>query len=302
MSILVVGSIAYDTVETPRERRERIPGGSATFFCHAAHFFGPTRLVGVVGDDFLPEHLDMLRGLDVDLEGLKIAPGKTFAWGGRYEQQMNIRTTLFTELGVFADFAPELPPAYRASEYVFLANIHPDLQHRVLDQVEKPKFVAADSMNLWIDIARDSLVRLLPRLDMLVINDEEAAMLTGEAHLPRALRALLTMGPRRIIVKRGEYGVIMAGPEGFFIAPAWPVDDVADPTGAGDSFAGGFMGSLAAAGSLDDAALRRAIAYGSAVGSFAVEKFSYDRFLTLTRAEIDDRVWRFRELSRFELA
>jgi sugar/nucleoside kinase (ribokinase family) len=215
---------------------------------------------------------------------------------------MNIRTTLFTELGVFADFAPELPPAYRASQYVFLANIHPDLQHRVLDQVTKPKFVAADSMNLWIDIARDSLVRLLPRLDMLVINDEEAAMLTGESHLPRALRALLGMGPRRIIVKRGEYGVIMAGPEGFFIAPAWPVDDVADPTGAGDSFAGGFMGYLAAADSLDDATLRRAIAYGSAVGSFAVEKFSFDRFLSLTRAEIDERVRRFRELSRFELA
>ncbi|MCG8509918.1 MAG: PfkB family carbohydrate kinase, partial [Rhodospirillales bacterium] len=227
--------------------------------------------------------------------------GKTFAWGCRYEDDMNVRTTLFTDLNVFADFNPELPENYKNTEYVFLANIHPDLQHRVLDQVESPKIIAADSMNLWIDTALESLKSLMKRIDILIINDDEARMLTSERHLPKAADTLLGMGPKRLIIKRGEYGVAMFSKEGTFIAPAFPVKNAYDPTGAGDSFAGGFMGYLAKHDSVDESAMRRAVVHGSSVASFAVEEFGFDRLSRLKKEEIYTRVGQFKELTHFDI-
>jgi sugar/nucleoside kinase (ribokinase family) len=299
LSLLVVGSIAYDDIESPHGKRTRIPGGSATYFCHAARFFTQTRLVGVVGEDY--EHFDLLKSLNADLEGVKVAPGKTFHYGCRYEEDMNIRTTLFTHLGVFEEFQPELPTAYRSSNVVFLANIHPDLQNSVLDQVDGPDFVAADSMNLWIDIALDSLKRLLGRINMLIINDEESALLTGERHVPKAARLILDMGPDRVIIKRGEYGSAMFSDEGMFFAPAYPVVNAVDPTGAGDSFAGGVMGYLAGRSQYDESTIRSSIIHGSAIGGFAVEGFGFDRLKHLTIDEIDDRVQEFTQFTSIEI-
>lgn len=299
MSILVVGSVVYDDIETPAARRERLLGGSATYFSYAAGFFVPVRLVAVVGRDFEEEHIELLRSRGVDLAGLEIVEGKTMAWGGRYEDDMNIRTTLFTDLNVFADFHPVLPEPYRDSELVFLANIHPDLQHEVLDQVNSPSLVACDTMNLWIETAYDSLERLMRRIDVLVINDEEARMITTERHLPRAARRLLEMGPKRLVIKRGEYGVVMFSADGVFAAPAYPLEEVFDPTGAGDTFAGGFMGSLANEKQLDEAAMRRAVIYGSAIASFSVEDFSLNRLVRLDQEELAARVRSFHDLSYF---
>jgi sugar/nucleoside kinase (ribokinase family) len=299
MSILVVGSVAFDDVETPSARRERLLGGSATYFAYAAAHFAPTRLVAVVGSDFGDEQIALLRERGVDLEGLEVAPGKTFAYGCHYEDDMNVRVTHFTDLNVFADFHPKLPPSYRDSELVFLANIHPDLQHEVLDQVSGPRLVACDTMNLWIETAYDSLERLLRRIGVLVINDEEARMLTGEHNLPRAAARLRAMGPDRLVIKRGEYGVVMFSSDGVFAAPAYPLEQVFDPTGAGDTFAGGFIGSLARSGKLDEDAMRRAVIHGSAMASFAVEDFSLDRLVRLTPAELRERVRGFRDLSCF---
>ena len=300
MSILVVGSVAYDDVATAAAERKRLLGGSATYFAYTAAHFAPTRLVAVVGRDFEEGHVALLRERGVDLEGLEVAEGKSFAYGCRYEDDMNVRVTHFTNLNVFADFHPKLPMSYRDSELVFLANIHPDLQHEVLDQVAGPRLVACDTMNLWIETARESLERLLGRIDVLVINDEEARMLTGERNLPRAGRRLLEMGPTRLVIKRGEYGVVMFSGEGVFTAPAYPLEEVFDPTGAGDTFAGGFMGSLAKSGALDEVAMRRAVIYGSAMASFAVEDFSLDRLVRLTDEELRERVRGFRDLSYFE--
>lgn len=301
MSILVVGSIAYDNVETPTEKRERVPGGSATYFCHAASFLSSTRLVGVVGEDFEQEHIDMLKKLNVDLEGLQIKEGKTFAYGCRYEEDMNVRTTLFTDLNVFETFSPELPESYKDSEIVFLANIHPDLQHHVLDQVKNPKLVAADSMNLWIDIALDSLKKLLARIDIFIINDEEARMLTGEKNLTIAAAKILAMGPKRVIIKRGEYGVAMFSEDNIFIAPAYPLDNFNDPTGAGDCFAGGFMSYLEKHRNYDESSLRKAIIYGSALGSFAVEEFGFDRLEKLDLEQVEERFREFKSMTHFDL-
>jgi sugar/nucleoside kinase (ribokinase family) len=301
MSILVVGSIAYDDVETPEEKRSGVLGGSATYFCHAASFFSPSKLVGVVGTDFKQEHIDMLKGLNVDLEGMQIKDGKTFAYGCRYEEDMNVRTTLFTDLNVFETFEPTIPESWKDSEIVFLANIHPDLQHHVLDQVTGPKLVAADSMNLWIDIAVESLKRLITRIDLLVINDEEAKMLTGQRHLPKAAADILAMGPKQVVIKRGEYGVTMFSKDSVFMAPAYPVADAVDPTGAGDCFAGGMMGYLAKYGDFSEASMRRAIIHGSSVAGYAVEGFGFDRLLTLTMDEIVERVHGFKELTKFDI-
>ena len=300
MSILVVGSVAYDDVATAAAERKRLLGGSATYFAYTAAHFAPTRLVAVVGRDFEEVHVALLRERGVDLEGLEVAEGKSFAYGCRYEDDMNVRVTHFTNLNVFADFHPKLPMSYRDSELVFLANIHPDLQHEVLDQVAGPRLVACDTMNLWIETARESLERLLGRIDVLVINDEEARMLTGERNLPRAGRRLLEMGPTRLVIKRGEYGVVMFSGEGVFAAPAYPLEEVFDPTGAGDTFAGGFIGSLAKSGALDEVAMRRAVIYGSAMASFAVEDFSLDRLVRLSDEELRERVRGFRDLSYFE--
>lgn len=306
MSILVVGSVAYDTVETPFGKAARVLGGSASFFAVAASFFVPVNLVGVVGEDFGEEQLEAFRGRDIDLEGLERVAGKTFHWGGKYSFDLNARETIFTDLNVFETFKPKIPARYRRSEHVFLGNIDPVLQRDVLDQVERPRLVACDTMNFWISGQPEELRRTLSRVDILLINDAEARQLSGEWNMVKAARAIRAMGPRVLVVKKGEHGVLMFTEGGSFAAPAYPLEEVFDPTGAGDTFAGGFVGYLAAqdrggaGGPEDGAALRRAVIMGSTLASFCVEAFSLDRLLRLTRAEIDARFQLFKELTHFE--
>ena len=308
MSILVVGSVAYDTVETPFGRAERVLGGSASFFSVAASFFTPVNLVAVVGEDFGEKEMSAFRGRDVDLEGLERTAGETFHWAGKYSYDLNARETLFTHLNVFEHFRPRLPASYRGSDHVFLGNIHPGLQREVLDQVPQPKLVVCDTMNYWISRTPAELKETLRRVDVLLINDAEARELSGEWNMVRAARAIRALGPAVLVVKKGEHGVLMFGEEGSFAAPAYPLEEVFDPTGAGDTFAGGFMGYLAAAhgergvqrGKVDDHVLRRAVIMGSTLASFCVEAFSLDRLVRLTRAEIDDRFRLFKRLTHFE--
>jgi len=300
MSLVVVGSVALDSLETPFGRREEVLGGSASFFSTAASFFGPARVVAVVGEDFPEEHLAFLRSRGTDLEGLVRRPGRTFRWKGRYQSDLNVAHTLDTQLNVFAEFSPELPESYRDSEYVFLGNIDPELQRRVLDQVRSPRFVGLDTMNYWITGQRESLLRTLQRVDMVFVNDAEARQLAGEHNVVRAAGAILSMGPRAVVVKRGEYGALFFSEGQVFASSAVPLATVFDPTGAGDSFAGGFMGYLAASRRQDHAALRRAVVVGSVLASFAVEQFSLDRFRTLTAAEIRARYAEVRRLAQFD--
>jgi len=301
MSILVVGSVALDTVETPFGRADDALGGSATFFSAAASLFGPVQLVGVVGDDYPLQALSFLAERGVDLAGLEQAKGESFRWSGVYSFDLNSRETLETRLGVFADFEPKIPEGFRDAEWVFLGNIDPELQLGVLDQVHRPKFVACDTMNLWIDIKRDRLLELLKRVDLLLVNDAEARQLSGDFNLSRAARWIMDRGPRYLIIKKGEHGAILFTPHSVFFAPGFPLEEVFDPTGAGDAFAGGFMGHLAQCGRVDDGDLRRAVIYGSVLGSYAVERFSVERFKDLTADEIEDRVRAFREMTVFEL-
>ena len=301
MSILVVGSVALDTVETPFGRADDALGGSATFFSAAASLFGPVQLVGVVGDDYPVDALGFLSERGVDLSGLEQARGESFRWSGVYSFDLNSRETLETRLGVFADFEPKIPEGFRDAEWVFLGNIDPELQLGVLDQVHRPKFVACDTMNLWIDIKRDRLLELLKRVDLLLVNDAEARQLSGDFNLSRAARWIMDHGPRYLIIKKGEHGAMLFTPQSTFFAPGFPLEEVFDPTGAGDAFAGGFMGHLAQCGRADDGDLRRAVIYGSVLGSFAVERFSVERFKDLTMDEIEDRVRAFREMTVFEL-
>jgi sugar/nucleoside kinase (ribokinase family) len=300
MSLLVVGSVALDSLETPFGRREDVLGGSASYFSACASFFGPTRLVAVVGEDFPEEHVRFLAGRGVDLAGLARRPGRTFRWKGRYEFDLNTAHTLDTQLNVFAEFRPELPPHYRDSEYVFLGNIDPDLQRAVLDQVRAPRFVACDTMNFWISSKRESLLRTLRRVDMLFVNDAEARQLADEHNVVKAARRILSYGPRAVVVKRGEHGALFFSGEEVFAASAYPLAAVFDPTGAGDSFAGGFMGYLAHGRREDQANLRRAIVLGSVLASFTVEQFSLDRLRTLTAAEIRARFAEAKQLAHFE--
>ena len=302
MSILVVGSVALDTVETPFGRADDALGGSATFFSAAASLFGAVQLVGVVGDDYPVEALGFLAERGVDLSGLEQAEGESFRWSGVYSFDLNSRETLETRLGVFADFEPKIPEAFRDAEWVFLGNIDPELQLGVLDQVHRPKFVACDTMNLWIDIKRDRLLELLKRVDLLLVNDAEARQLSGDFNLSRAARWIMDRGPRYLIIKKGEHGAILFTPQSVFFAPGFPLEEVFDPTGAGDAFAGGLMGYLARCGRAEDADLRRAVIHGSVMGSFAVERFSVDRFRDLTQDEIETRVRHFREMTTFELS
>jgi len=299
MSLLVVGSVALDDIEAPAGSAKGVLGGAASYFGVAASFFAPVRVVAVVGDDFPEEHLRFLAGKGLDLTGLQRVPGRTFRWGGRYRESLNERDTLFTELGVFEHFDPVIPAAYRDSEWVFLANIQPTLQRRVLEQTRAPRFSAMDTMNFWIAGARAELEKTLAVVKGLVINDEEARQLTGEANLVRAADAIRALGPRVVIVKRGEHGALLFDGDGVFAAPAFPLREVRDPTGAGDAFAGGLMGALASDGRVDTDALRRAMIYGSVLASFCVERFSLDRLRALTRAEIDARFEDFRRLTRF---
>ena len=300
MSILVVGSVAYDTVETPLGRAERVLGGSASFFSVAASFFSPVNLVGVVGQDFGEAQLAAFRGRPIDLEGLERMDGKTFHWQGRYSLDLNSRDTICTDLNVFEFFEPKIPARYRGSEVVFLGNIDPVLQRRVLEQVERPRVVACDTMNFWIHGKPAEVRETLAKVQILLINDQEARELSGEWNLVRAARAIRAMGPSTLVVKKGEHGVLMFGEEGSFAAPAMPLETVVDPTGAGDTFAGGFLGYLASTGQVGDGALRRAVVMGSTMASFCVEAFSLDRLLKLTRPEIDARYREFESLARFE--
>lgn len=299
MTVLVVGSIGLDDIESPAGKVAGVLGGAASYFAVAARYFAAVRAVGVVGDDFPPEHMEFLVSRGVDTAGIYREQGPTFRWGGRYHESLNQRDTLFTELGVFEGFNPRIPEEYRGSEFVFLANIHPQLQLDVLDQVRDPTFIAMDTMNFWIDGTPEELAATLARVHALVINDEEAVQLTEQRNLVRAADAIRSMGPATVIIKRGENGALLFDSDGIFSAPAFPVDRVTDPTGAGDSFAGGFMGSLARSGAADPKALRQAVIYGSSMASFCVESFSLDRFRSLESAEVERRFEDFRALTRF---
>ena len=303
-SVIVVGSVAVDWVITPRAAREESIGGAATFFAMSASYFSSVCLVGVVGQDFPPQGLEDLKARGVDLGGLEInAEGKTFRWKGKYHENMNGRDTLDTQLGVFEAFDPKLPEAYKDCDYLFLANIVPALQRKVLDQMStRPKLVGLDSMNLWIDIARDDLVAVIRKVDVLTINEEEAMQLTGEHNLVKAAKAIRGMGPRSLVIKRGEYGALLFHDDQIFSAPALPLEDVIDPTGAGDSFAGGFMGYLARGVEPTGENLRTAMIYGSVLASFNVEGFSYDTMKDLDIAKIQGRFDQFSRLTDFSRA
>lgn len=302
MSLLVVGSVAFDGLESPYGKVERTVGGAATYFAVAASAFTHVNLVAIVGDDFTSKDAEVFKGRRIDTEGLERAAGKSFFWAGRYSENLNERITLVTELNVFADFKPKLPKKYRESKYVFLANIAPDLQRDVLQQVSKrPKIVALDTMNYWIERSNDELRETLKHVDILMINDAETRQLSSEHNLLRAARHIFKMGPKSLVVKRGEYGAMLVDKRGVFCVPAFPLEEPHDPTGAGDSFAGGFMGYLAGEGQKTDAALRRAMVYGSVLGSFAVEKFGLERLLSLKPAEIHARARHFAKLTQFKL-
>ncbi len=300
MSILVVGSVAYDTVETPFGRAERVLGGSASFFSVAASFFTAVNLVGVVGQDFGEQQLKAFAGRPIDLEGLERMEGKTFHWQGKYSWDLNSRDTICTDLNVFEFFKPRIPARYRGSEVVFLGNIDPVLQRDVLEQVSAPRIVACDTMNFWIHGKAEELKKTLAKVQVLLVNDAEARELSGEWNLVKAARAIRALGPRTVVVKKGEHGVLMFHDEECFAAPAYPLETVFDPTGAGDTFAGGFLGYLAGCVTADDDALRRAVVMGSTLASFCVEAFSLDRLVTLTRPEIDARFRLFKRLTTFE--
>ncbi|HMP01015.1 MAG TPA: PfkB family carbohydrate kinase [Gemmatales bacterium] len=301
MSVLVVGTVAQDTIETPFGSAPYVLGGSATFFSWAASFFTPVHLVGVVGEDFPPQYQRLLAERGIDLTGLKTQPGgKTFYWHGRYLPDMNQRETLEVQLNVIADFDPVLPPPLRQIPYVFLANINPWIQAKILSQMEqRPKLVVADTMDFWIETQRPGLIELLPKLDGLVLNDGEAKLLTGENNLIRAGEKVRSMGPKFVIVKKGEHGSYLLTKDGPFLLPGYPTANVVDPTGAGDSFAGGMMGYLAADGSGAPGSLRRAIAYGSVVASITVEDFGLESLKRAHRADIDHRLEDYRKMLAF---
>lgn len=300
MSILVVGSIALDTVETPFGQAEEALGGAAVYFSYAASFFGHVRLVGVVGEDFPEEHLKLLESRDIDLSGLERAGGATFRWKGRYDYDLNEAHTLDTQLNVFETFAPEIPDQFKDSDFVFLANIQPALQLQVARQVKAPRIIACDTMNFWIESAYDQLRETLEAVDILVINDAEARELAREPSLVKAARQILKWGPQTLVVKRGEYGVLMFTDHSVFSAPAYPLEDVYDPTGAGDTFAGGFMGYLSTQEEINEMAIRQAIVFGSTLASFNVEDFSLGRMKSLTMQDILGRFAEFKLLSHFE--
>ena len=300
MTVLVVGSIALDSIETPFGKADEVLGGSGTYFAASASHLTPVRLVGVVGHDYPLDRLRRLESRGVDLAGVERMDGPSFRWRGRYRHDLNSAETLETHLGVFSRFEPKIPPEWRRPDFLFLANIDPRLQLAVLRQVERPRLVASDTMNFWIESRRPELLELLRQVDLVTLNDGEARQLTEKTNLVQAARWIMERGPRHVIIKKGEHGAFLFSPDRIFFAPAYPLESVFDPTGAGDSFAGGFIGYLARAGDLSDAAMRRAVIHGSAMGSFAVEQFSIDRILEVTHDQIRDRVREFRQLVAFE--
>jgi sugar/nucleoside kinase (ribokinase family) len=301
MSILVVGSVAFDALETPFGKVDRCIGGSATYFSVAASFFTEVDLVAVVGDDFTEEDASIFKGRNINVDGLqRVAGAKTFFWSGEYGYDLNVAKTRDTQLNVFADFAPRLNERQKKADVLFLANIQPELQMEVLRQTERPRLVALDTMNLWIDIKRDELAKAFSEVDLVVINEAEVRQFTKEPNLVKGARSILALGPETLVVKRGEYGVLMVRQEAIFAAPAYPLENVFDPTGAGDTFAGGFLGFLASRQEIHDRELRRAIIFGSVLASFTVEKFSLDRLREITLRDVHERYQDFRALTHFE--
>jgi sugar/nucleoside kinase (ribokinase family) len=302
MSLLVVGSMAFDAIETPFGKVDRTLGGAATYFALAANYFTPVRVVAIVGEDFTDKERAIFRGRKIDLSGVEQAQGKSFFWACRYSQNMNERTTLATELNVFANFEPRLPASYSDSSFIFLGNIDPTLQRSVLTQVRcKPKVIGLDTMNYWIERTPAELRETLKRTQVLMINDDETRQLTGEHNLLRAAKHVFKMGPRTLVIKRGEHGALMVHDRFIFSVPAFPLEEVHDPTGAGDSFAGGFMGFLAGSGRVTEETLRRAMVYGSVMGSFTVERFGVERLANLKKSEIRQRAHLFSKLTAFQL-
>jgi len=303
MSVLITGSIALDSVKTPLASGEDLLGGSASYAALAAAFFSPVKLVGIVGDDFPKANIDLFRSRGIDLEGLQIVPGKTFRWSGEYHWDLNTRDTLSVDLNVFADFQPKLPRSYTSTPFLLLANIAPSLQLHVLDQMERPDFIVADTMDLWIHTAKDELLQLLKRVDMLILNDSEARELTGETSLIKAGNKIRSMGPEYVVVKKGEHGSLLFGAHHFFSCGAYPLEDIHDPTGAGDTFAGGLTGWLAAnvTGKVAFGDLRKAVVYGSVLASYNVESFSMDRLQRLSMEDIEARYALFKAMSEFEV-
>jgi sugar/nucleoside kinase (ribokinase family) len=299
MSVLIVGSTALDSIKTPKAENPRLLGGSASHAAVAASFFAPPKLVGVVGEDFPKKYIQLYKKHKIDLEGLQIVPGKTFHWSGEYEVNMNNRRTLETELGVFETFNPKLPAAYQKSDFVLLANIAPSLQHHVLTQMRKPKFVVADTMDLWLNIALPDLLKLLKRVDGFVLNDSEARLLTQEDNVMAALKKVHKLGPKYVIIKKGEHGAILSTKNELFVAPAYPLQRVVDPTGAGDSFVGGMMGYLSTAKGSIDSNIRKAMVYGSVVASFCCEGFGLNFTTKITRHAIEARVKELQRLTKF---
>ncbi len=302
MSLLVVGSIALDTVETPRGKAVDILGGSATYISSCARYFvQPVRLVGIVGSDFPEDHLEYLKQSSIDLEGLQIREGeKTFRWGGKYDEHLSERDTLFTELNAFETFDPVIPEAYRQSDYVCLGNIDPGLQLRVLGQIKKPKMVIGDTMNFWIQGKKDELLKTVKRLDVFLLSDSEAQMLAGTKNLVKAGAKIIEMGPPVVVIKKGEHGALLMTGDEMFTAPAYPVESVYDPTGAGDAFAGGFLGWIAKTQEHSFENLKRAVIYGNVMASFCIEKFSVDAIKDLNGSDIENRVKTIRDLSQIE--
>ncbi len=299
MSILVVGTVAFDSIETPSGSAERVLGGSASYFAMGASFFAPVRIVGVVGKDFPEEYIDLFQRRNIDLQGLRRESGDTFHWRGRYHEDLNVRDTVELHLNVLAGFVPRLPEAYRDAEYVFLGNIDPEMQLEVLSQLRCFRMVACDTMDHWIHNSLPALRKVLGKIEMLVVNDSEARLLSGETNIVRAARAILKMGPKTVLIKRGEYGVLQFSESAVFAVPAYPLEEVFDPTGAGDSFAGGFLGQLARSANAGEGAARRAIVYGSVVASFTVEDFGLKRLGSLSMEEIEERYRRFVALTDF---
>lgn len=299
MSVLIVGSTALDSIKTPTAENPRLLGGSASHAAVAASFFAPVKLVGIVGHDFPKRYLNLYRRHGIDLRGLQIAPGKTFHWAGEYEVNMDNRRTLETELGVFETFSPHLPDSHKTAPFVLLANIAPALQHHVLDQMARPKFVVADTMDLWLNIALEDLLRLLQRIDAFVLNDSEAHQLTKADNLLAAAQKIHKLGPKYVIIKKGEHGAFLSSPSGLFVTPAYPLRKVVDPTGAGDSFVGAMMGYLASASGPIEKNLRRAVIYGTVVASFCCEGFGLKRITRVTRDDIEKRVQQLEAITRF---
>jgi sugar/nucleoside kinase (ribokinase family) len=303
MSILVVGSVALDSIETPRGKVEMTLGGSATYFSTAASLFSPVKLVAVVGDDFPQAHIDFLKARGVDLEGLEVKSGKTFHWSGRYADDFGDVQTLGTDLNVYAEFRPNLPQKYKNTPYLFLANISPELQLEVLNQIKRPKIVASDTIKLWIQTCREPLLEVIEASDVFFTNESEAKLLTDETNLIKAAEKILEVGCQRVVVKKGEHGAFSISQNDYFCAPAYPLREIADPTGAGDSFAGGFIGYLASipnpADNLSELHMRQALIYGSAVASFNVEGLGLSRLSVITRVEVERRVEELREMSKF---